>query len=91
LEAFASTTDGFEIAERDLEIRGFGDLLGTRQAGLASFRLADPVMHRDLLELAREDAGELVERLGEPGLEILTRRVERAILLYDRRSENGGA
>jgi len=79
LAAFAATTDGFEIAERDLEIRGFGDLLGTQQAGLARFRVADPVAHRELLESAREDAVELAGRLDEPGLEVLRSRVERAL------------
>lgn len=79
LEAFAATTDGFEIAERDLEIRGFGDLLGTRQAGLARFRVADPVAHRELLDAAREDAAALAGRLDGPGLEILEARVGRAL------------
>ncbi len=79
MEAFAATADGFEIAERDLEIRGFGDLLGTRQAGLARFRVADPAVHGDLLERARADARGLAGRLAEPDLAILARRVERAL------------
>jgi len=79
LEAFRATTDGFEIAERDLEIRGFGDLLGIRQAGLARFRVADPVAHRDLLERAREDAHEVAPRMGEARFQGLARAVERAL------------
>jgi len=79
LEAFVATTDGFEIAEQDLRIRGFGDLLGTRQAGLARFRVADPFVHGELLERAREDAAEVAERLAEAPLAVLRRRVERAL------------
>ncbi|HEX6202870.1 MAG TPA: ATP-dependent DNA helicase RecG, partial [Thermoanaerobaculia bacterium] len=76
LAAFRDTTDGFRLAEEDLAIRGPGDLLGTRQSGLPSLRVADLVRHVEWLERAREDARELVARLGEPGLAALRRRVE---------------
>ena len=46
LEVLRATTDGFRIAQRDLEIRGPGELLGTRQTGLAQLRIAD--LARDL-------------------------------------------
>ncbi len=58
LEVFERTTDGFEIAEADLEIRGPGELLGTRQAGLPPFRVANLVRDREWLMKAREDARE---------------------------------
>ena len=60
LEAFASTTDGFALAEIDFENRGPGDLLGTRQHGLAPFRVADLVRDAEWLVEARQDAKELV-------------------------------
>jgi ATP-dependent DNA helicase RecG len=60
LEVFAGTCDGFEIAEADLEIRGPGDLLGTRQSGAPWFRLADIIRDRDWLERARRDARQLI-------------------------------
>ncbi len=60
LRAFAETADGFAIAEADLEIRGPGDLLGTRQSGAPLFRLADLVRDRALLASARRDARELL-------------------------------
>jgi hypothetical protein len=63
LEAFAGTDDGFAIAQMDLEIRGPGELLGTRQAGMLRFRLADLVRDFELLRQAREDAQNLVARL----------------------------
>lgn len=56
LEVFERTTDGFEIAEADLEIRGPGELLGTRQAGLPPFRVANLIRDREWLVKAREDA-----------------------------------
>ncbi|MBY4597895.1 ATP-dependent DNA helicase RecG [bacterium BD-1] len=49
LEVMRASTDGFLIAEKDLELRGPGELLGTRQTGLASFRVADLVRDADLL------------------------------------------
>jgi ATP-dependent DNA helicase RecG len=56
LRAMTETTDGFEIAERDLRLRGAGDFFGTRQAGLPTFRLIDLVRDRELLESARREA-----------------------------------
>src|SRR5207253_11284899 len=54
LEALVESTDGFELAERDLEIRGEGQLLGTRQAGLSDLRFTNLGAERPLLEQARE-------------------------------------
>jgi ATP-dependent DNA helicase RecG len=61
LEALVATTDGFELAEVDLELRGEGQLLGTRQSGLTDFRFAKLRADRDLLEQARGVAEELVD------------------------------
>jgi ATP-dependent DNA helicase RecG len=64
LDVMAATDDGFVIAERDLEIRGPGDFFGTRQWGMPSFRVANLVRDRDLLETAHAEAFRLA---GEPG------------------------
>ena len=56
LDAMAATTDGFELAERDLAIRGPGEVLGLRQAGASPLRLADLERDHDLLAMARRDA-----------------------------------
>ena len=56
LEAMVASTDGFELAEKDLEIRGGGALLGARQSGLSDLRFARITHDRDLLEQAREAA-----------------------------------
>jgi ATP-dependent DNA helicase RecG len=69
LEAMVETTDGFELAERDLEIRGEGQLLGARQSGLSDLRFTKLRQDVDLLERARDvsrglvDEGLLAERI----------------------------
>ncbi len=61
LEAMVSTTDGFELAERDLEIRGEGQLVGARQSGLTDLRFTRLRTDRDLLERAKELAATLAD------------------------------
>jgi ATP-dependent DNA helicase RecG len=61
LQAMVDTTDGFEIAERDLRLRGPGDFFGTRQAGVPTFRLIDLVRDRELLDLAQLEAARWFE------------------------------
>jgi ATP-dependent DNA helicase RecG len=61
LEALVRTTDGFELAEEDLDIRGGGQLLGTRQSGLTDLKFAHLRKDRPLLERARALADELVD------------------------------
>ncbi len=56
LTILRETDDGFRIAEEDLKLRGAGEVLGTRQSGLPTFRLADLEAHADLLPVARDDA-----------------------------------
>jgi ATP-dependent DNA helicase RecG len=57
LNAMVRTQDGFELAELDLSLRGPGEFFGTRQAGLPDFRVANLVRDRQLLELAKLEAG----------------------------------
>ncbi|MET0164365.1 MAG: ATP-dependent DNA helicase RecG, partial [Vicinamibacterales bacterium] len=64
LKTMASTNDGFVIAERDLELRGPGDVFGTRQSGLPKLRTGDLVRDRDLMESAHHEARRLVEEGG---------------------------
>jgi ATP-dependent DNA helicase RecG len=66
LETIRSTEDGFEIAERDLDLRGQGDLLGTRQSGMPGYHLAVADVHRHLLEYAHDDARAILR--DNPGL-----------------------
>jgi ATP-dependent DNA helicase RecG len=71
LEAMVATTDGFELAERDLEIRGGGALLGARQSGLSDLRFARITHDRGLLEAAREAAHALPAGTMGPEVEAL--------------------
>jgi ATP-dependent DNA helicase RecG len=66
LEAFSSSTDGFELAELDFEMRGPGDLFGTQQHGLPPLRIANLNRDRELLEAARREAQLLIA--ADPGL-----------------------
>jgi ATP-dependent DNA helicase RecG len=66
LETMVRTTNGFEIAETDLQIRGPGEFFGTRQSGELGFHVANPLRDRELLELARKEAFSIVE---DPGRE----------------------
>ena len=61
IETMVATTNGFEIAERDLQQRGPGEFFGTRQHGDAAFSFAQPLRDHDLLELARREAFALAE------------------------------
>ena len=62
LNVMVQTEDGFRIAEADLEIRGPGDFLGTRQAGLPDFRVASLLRDQRILESARQEAFDYVEK-----------------------------
>ena len=68
LKVLEETDDGFKVAEQDLRMRGPGELAGTAQSGLPSFRTADIVRHQDLLLAAREAAFRLVDEGGEAGV-----------------------
>ena len=50
-----SSNDGFEISEQDMVLRGYGDVLGFKQSGLKKFKLADPILHKDLFILAEKE------------------------------------
>ncbi len=55
IKILKSTNDGFKISEEDMKLRGYGDLLGFKQSGLKTFRLADPVLHEELFLLAEKE------------------------------------
>ncbi|MCA3126542.1 MAG: ATP-dependent DNA helicase RecG [Rhodocyclaceae bacterium] len=79
LKVVFESSDGFEIARRDLELRGPGELMGARQSGLPMLRFADPVQDTDLLEAAVEAAGPLLEREPEAARRHLARWLPEAL------------
>ena len=80
LQALATTNDGFRIAEVDLEIRGPGELLGTRQSGLPDFRVANLIRDRGILEEARRAAESWLR--GDAKLETPESQPLRAVLVH---------
>ena len=55
IKILKSSNDGFKISEEDMKLRGYGDLLGFKQSGLKTFRLADPILNEDLFILAENE------------------------------------
>ncbi len=62
LDAMVSTTDGFVLAQKDLELRGSGDILGTKQAGVPEFAVGDPVKDLTMMTIAQQEAIDLVSQ-----------------------------
>ncbi|MFO0082419.1 MAG: DNA helicase RecG, partial [Phycisphaerales bacterium] len=81
LEALAKISDGFKLAERDLELRGFGEIMGLKQSGMPPFRVADLSKDLDLLTLASRDAAEMIGQdatLSGPSAKLLHKRLMKA-------------
>jgi ATP-dependent DNA helicase RecG len=75
LRLFEGTRDGFDVAEKDLEIRGAGDFLGTRQSGIPKFRFGNIVRDHALMERARDAAIGYLESAGLPAAVALVREL----------------
>ena len=85
LNAMVKTNDGFQIAELDLELRGPGEFFGTRQAGMPSFRVANLIRDRELLEAAKREAAAVV---AGPSAEISEVEISRALVHMRARWQN---
>jgi len=80
MRIMCETSDGFIIAEKDLELRGWGDFFGVKQSGMPDFKLANPIADREILETARNDAFNLVAEdpfLRKPENNLLNQFVQR--------------
>jgi ATP-dependent DNA helicase RecG len=76
LDAMVRSNDGFQIAELDLELRGPGEFFGTKQAGIPSFRVANIIRDRQLLEAAKREAAFVISG---PNTEISQAEIDRAL------------
>jgi len=76
LDAVVRSNDGFQIAELDLELRGPGEFFGTKQAGIPSFRVANIIRDRELLEAAKREAAFVISG---PNTEISKDEIDRAL------------
>jgi ATP-dependent DNA helicase RecG len=85
LRTLRETDDGFRIAEEDLRLRGAGEVLGTRQSGLPTLRLADLAAHAELIAIAHDDARLVLDR--DPHLESPRGQALRTLLYLFRRDE----
>ncbi|WP_342642382.1 ATP-dependent DNA helicase RecG [Rhodoligotrophos ferricapiens] len=85
LKIMRETEDGFLIAEEDLRLRGAGEVLGTRQSGLPSFRVANIEQQGELLAIARKDAALVLEK--DPGLTSARGQALRMLLYLFERDE----
>jgi len=79
LQTLRQTSDGFEIAEKDLELRGPGELLGTRQTGLASFHMADPQRDAALLPLVQQLTQQILEHSPQQADALIARWIGKAV------------
>ena len=75
-----SSNDGFEISEQDMKLRGYGDILGFKQSGIKKFKLADPILHRDLFDLAENEIKKIEKNKSKLG------DYYKLLKLYDRAS-----
>ena len=76
LKILRSTNDGFEIAEKDMSLRGYGDILGFQQSGIKNFKFADPIHHKDLFFLAEKN----IKKIEDENF----KKYENLLKLYDR-------
>ena len=78
IKILKSSNDGFLIAEEDMKLRGFGDVLGYQQSGIKNFKIADPVHHEELFKIAEKNIKEI--ELNESNFQ----KYEFIVKLFDR-------
>ena len=81
IKILKGSDDGFFIAEEDLKLRGFGDLVGYQQSGIKNFRFADPVIHEDLIKLADKYVHNNQEQINEKKYSFLLKLFDRAEII----------
>jgi ATP-dependent DNA helicase RecG len=81
IKILKESDDGFFIAEEDLKLRGFGDLIGFQQSGIKNFRFADPVIHEDLFNLAENYVKNIKNQINQKKYSFLLKLYDRAEII----------
>ncbi len=81
IKILKQSDDGFFIAEEDLKLRGFGDLIGYQQSGIKSFRFADPVIHEDLFKLAEKYIVNIEDNINQGKYSFLLKLFDKAEII----------
>ena len=81
IKILKSSDDGFFIAEEDLKLRGFGDLIGYQQSGLKNFRFADPVIHKELFQIAENYILKINKNINEKKYNFLLKLFDKAEII----------
>ncbi len=81
IKILKNSDDGFFIAEEDLKLRGFGDLIGYQQSGIKNFRFADPLHHDDLFKLAEKYIFNIRENINEKKYSFLLKLFDKAEII----------
>ena len=81
IKILKNSDDGFFIAEEDLKLRGFGDLIGFQQSGVKNFRFSDPVVHQDLFNLAEKYVQKIKDDVNQKKYAFLLKLFDRAEII----------
>jgi len=81
IQILKSSDDGFYIAEEDMRLRGYGDIIGFKQSGIKLFKIADPIHHENLFKLAEKNINELSDtELNSPKYDFLLKLFDKVDL-----------
>ena len=81
IKILKDSDDGFFIAEEDLKLRGFGDLIGFQQSGVKNFRFADPIIHEDLFKLAEQYIHNIKDDINQKKILFLLKLFDKAEII----------
>ena len=81
IKILKESDDGFFIAEEDLKLRGYGDLIGFQQSGIKNFRFADPIKHKDIFQLAENYVTNISNEVDQKKYSFLLRLFDRADII----------
>ena len=81
IKILKKSDDGFFIAEEDLKLRGFGDLVGFQQSGIKNFKFADPINHDDLFKLAEKFVKKVISNINHEKYTFLLKLFDKAEII----------